>query len=247
MFEHIPFCDQWDAQQMGNRPEADQEAYVASELRRLESEGHPVLRPVLNCPDDWAKFLALNMLRMGATSEGEETPSLATVYLRLVDPNVLEYENPDTGETEKGAAVPPPRDPQGRPLPKDKVGKVLVAKVGNVGGNVDPAREASQTKAFAGPRRLQLTKSGQSLFVTREVTRTPAAFPLREAVLILQAWGFGVGDVVFRSPRSADRNGKRARGLCQWLVEEVPAEEALGLIAQAKVKAKAPAKAKESE
>lgn len=246
MVENIEFCRDWDAQQYGNRPESDQEAYVASELQRLTDEEKPVLRAVLNCPDDWCKFIAMNLLTVGATADGTPVPSLPMVYLRLVDPSVLDYEHPGTGEVEKGAAVPPSRDPQGRPLPKDKVGKVLVAKVGNLGGNIPTNREASQAKAFGGDRRLSLGKAGHTLFVTREVTRTPAPYPLRDAVLILQSWGFGVGDVVFRSLRSADRSGQRARGLCQWLVEEVPEEAALVAIAAAKAKGKTKAP-KESE
>lgn len=249
MVEHIQFCSEWDAQQYGVRSESEQEAYVASELRRLVDEEQPTLRAVLNCPDEWAKFLALNLLKVGATAAGEETPTLPVVYLRLVSPDALSYEDPVTGEVDREAAIPPPRDPQGRPLPKDKVGKVLVAKVGNLGGNVPTEREASQARSFGGDRRLALSKGQQSLFVTKEVTRTPAPYTLRDAVLILKAWGYGIGDVVFRTPRSADRNGNRARGLCQWLVEELPEAQALDIIAQSKVKAAKAAKAaaKESE
>jgi hypothetical protein len=227
--EPILFCEKWTAEMWDQRPESEQEAYVNAELRRLKDEGKPILRAVLSCPDPWAQHMAIQLLQRGVTSAGEESVTLPMVFLRLVDPAALSFEHPDTGDVEEKAAVPPKRDPQGRLLPKDKQGHTLVVKVGNLGGHLDPGADPKAAQAFGGTNRLTQSKSGRPLYITREVTRRPQPFPFREAITILRQWGFGIGETIFRSLRSQDAKGLRERGQCQWLVEELSAEQAMTL------------------
>lgn len=229
----IPFCDDWTAKGFDKREPGEQEAYVISELRRLRAEGKPLIRAMLNCAEPWAQHLANRFLREGVDTNGdpvfEDGERFDTVYLRLVPPEALDWEDPDTGETERAVAVPPRRDPQGRPVqPRDKAGKVLIAKVGNLGGNLDPKNDdaTKAARAFGGDKRSVNDRTGRNLYITREVTREPRPFTFREAVTILRQWGYGVGDVVFRSVRKrADSKGNPVRGQCNWLVEEISESE----------------------
>lgn len=220
---HVSFCDQWEELGYDKREESAQEDYIGAELERLVETNQPVLRAILAHPNDWVQFTALRLVREGVNSRGNATVHIPSVMLRLVAPDRLEYEHPDSTADKslnvKAAAVPPPRDPQGRPLPKEKRGKVLVAKVGNLGGNIPIDRDARETERFGGVARDNMARTFRTLYITREITRQPAQYSLRDAILILRQWGFGIGDTVFRSVRSEAH--KREPGQCLWLVEEV--------------------------
>ncbi len=232
MLEFIAFCDKWQEDGWQSKGEAVQEAYVNSELHRLVAEGLPVLRAVLTCPDPLPQFLALRLIREGVDSTGNASIELNPVYLRLVDPHALAWVDPRTGERHEGVATPPQVDPQGRPVPKDKLG-TLIAKVGNVGGNLGVDRDANACMAVGGDRRAVNVMAKRNLYITREVTREPKAYPLREAILILSQWGFGIGENQFRSQR--DRSGQR--GQCCWLVEELSADTATEYMLRARATA----------
>jgi hypothetical protein len=224
--QSIPFCDQWAAENYDAKDAATQETYIADELRRLQAEGAPILRAVLACGEEWVIFVALKLIYAGVDSQGVPVVDLPMVYLRLVAPDALVYEHPETREVQTGVATPPSRDPQGRLLPRDKIGKVLVAKLGNLGGNLDPKLDAKAAMQFSGPRRDAAVRAGKPIYITKEITREPKAFTVREAVVVLKQWGFGIGETAFRSIRSADHKGERARGQCTWLVEELAPEAA---------------------
>lgn len=187
-------------------PESERPGYVAAELRRIVTEGEPLLTTVLRCPDDDAKSLALTLLRDGVTETGEtvfdEPP--AAVRLRL---------EPD--------AIPPERDPQNRKLPEKKRGHVLVAKVGNKGGRLPEKADAKVVASFSGQRRQVLVSGGADLYETAEITREWKSFSLRNATLILKTWGLGVQKE--RCVSHLDRaTGELIEGQSFYLVEEQP-------------------------
>lgn len=166
---------------------SEQAGYVANQLQALRDRGeHRLLTAALLLPFPEQIDVATRVLR----------DSGYRPWLRLRD-----------------GAQPPPRDPQGRPLPRDKAGKVLVAKIG-MRGQMDPgelsARNA-ETAMYAGPMRNALARTPQGLYVTTEVTSTPQSYGLADAIVILRQWGVGFGI----------RARSRA-GLELWLVEEVP-------------------------
>lgn len=181
---------------------AERTAYVASELRRIDAEGLPVLRTVLSCPDDDAQALATMLLHDNADDAGEEILSPRAWRLRLVKD-----------------AVPPPTDPQGRRLPEGRRGKVLVVKVGNKGGRLPEGATATQTDAFSGPRRGITVRAGRDLYELAEVTHAAKPYSLRNAILILRQWGFAVAPD--RARVEPDRDNNPVVVQVNWIVEEV--------------------------
>lgn len=207
-------------------PPDERVAYVRDELRRLVAEGGAVLLAVLSprTPTE-AQVVALEMLAANrdsfrfagtgarAGAHGNRLLERAPVWrLRL-----------------KAGATPPPIDPQGRRLAPDKVGKVLVAKVGMPDGDVGAERETSGQE-WTGAARAIKAAVGDDLLYTAEVTREAREYELREAVHILRKWGIGCTLKQYLRPRTwrpgehVDQDSPAARGQDQWLVEEVPAE-----------------------
>ncbi len=174
---------EWDRFMAGN----SQAGYVANQLRALRDSGeHRLLTAALMLPFPEQIDLATRALR-----ESGYRP-----WLRLRD-----------------GATPHPRDPQGRPLPREKAGKVLVAKVG-VRGQMDPSELSArndETRMYSGPARSALARTAQGLYVTTEITSTPTQHTLADATVILRQWGVGFGT------RAVTRGGQEI-----WLVEEVP-------------------------
>jgi hypothetical protein len=139
-------------------------AYVADELRRLQASGPLSLAALLAGAVDGAASVALDLIDKGRGPDGADVvPPGFAVSLRL-----------------REGAVPPVRDPQGRQLPADKQGKVLVVKVGQ------RSQLATERATDANARR--------DIYETTEVTATARAYRLREAVTILRQWGVGVAD-----------------------------------------------------
>jgi hypothetical protein len=226
-FQPIPFCDNWATGGYDKMEENLQEAYVASELTRLVEEKQPLLRAVMAYGELWVQHLAMRLLRDGATAAGDQCPQVSTVFLRLVEPEALDWTDPN-GDTETAVAIPPNRDPQGRPIPRDRVGHVLVCKVGNLGGNLGPERDAKQAEAYGADKRHIAEKARRPLYLTREVTRTAESYSFRDALIILGQWGYGIGETVFAQPRErGGMDGERRyfRGQCRWLVEECTPEQ----------------------
>jgi len=198
LIEIPSFCE--DFQAIKNRVE--RRAYVVNELRRIDRAGLPILRTILSCQDDDAQGAATALLAANVHDEGGEIISDPRWRLRLAE-----------------GAVPPPTDPQGRKLPKDRVGKVLIAKVGNKGGRLGEDATAAQLEAHSGPRRTTTVRSGRDLYETVEVTRTPKVYSLRNAILILRQWG--VGCTYERARVEPNKDGEPVEVQSYWLVEEV--------------------------
>jgi hypothetical protein len=176
-----------------------QRSYVRDEVLRLKAEGQPVLYAALTTPLIEQRNLAFSVLR--------EVHPIVSVRLHA-------------------EASPPTYDPNGKPLPKQDAGRVLVAKVGVV-GQAPPGGRISEDEAalYAGPARAVLARSGGLYRVVR-VTREPTSLPLDEAIALMQLWGHGVQDEEYRrrhrsavlNPVTSKYEDKRIH---QWLVEEV--------------------------
>lgn len=184
--------------------DAERPAYVARELRRIVADEQPLLTTILRSPDDDAKSLALSLLRDNATELGD-----------------VVFEEPPTAFRLRLAAdaTPPDRDPQGRKLSKDRVGKVLVAKIGNKGGRLPEKVDPKVAHSFSGPRRQVLVQGGADLYETADVTREWRSFAMRHATIILKTWGLGV-----QTQRCLSHmvNGELVEGQSFYLVEEMP-------------------------
>lgn len=205
-------------------PPDERVAYVRDEIRRLVREGGAVLLAILSPRTSTeAQVIALEMLRANrdnfrfAGAGSNPGPFGA----KLIDSGhrwVLRL---------KAGATPPPLDPQGRRLPPEKAGKVLVAKVGMVEGD-NGAERGDASQEWTGPARSIKAAVGVDLFVAAEVTFEPQAFDLMEAVHILRKWGVGTTLKQYLRPRNwrpgeyVDPDSPAARGQDQWLVEELP-------------------------
>lgn len=188
------------------RPDAERRAYVSEELRRLDRMGAPVLTIVAACLDDRNQQIAIERLK--SNDDGEGTPILehrAGWLLRLV---------PD--------AEPPRSDPQGRPLPPELAGKVLVAKVGTLGNQLGPEAEAREVQQWGAEAREARDRQGRDLYRCVKITREGITLDLADALAVLRQWGVGVARRQRRRPDSW-RQGSRDDGTGQanWLVEEV--------------------------
>lgn len=192
------FCDEFQSK----RDRKARRDYVVSELRRIAAEGLPILRTILSCQDDDAQSAATALLAANVDDDGMEIIEDPRWRLRLAE-----------------GAVPPATDPQGRKLPKDKAGKVLVCKVGNKGGRLGEDATKEQVEAHSGPRRTTTVRSGRDLYETVEVTRTPKVYSIRNAILILRQWG--VGCTYERARIEPDKDGNPVEVQNYWLVEEV--------------------------
>lgn len=174
--------------------------YLAGELNRLADSGQQILKAVLSrAGETLAIDESLHLLGRGQTNNGTQCPRLTTVALRLVE-----------------GAKPPTKDPNGNPIKSAFVGKVLVAKVGNVGGDSPTLTTLRGTDA----QRRQQLQAERRLYRTVAITQEGNALPLNEAVVVLRAWGVGVAKQIRRSLR----DGADTQAQDTWLVEEVVAK-----------------------
>lgn len=193
-----PFARQWS-----NTPASERVALVARELKTLLDRGGPVLCPVLAVADDELRDLALELLTKNDDGAGKPLYEERLWRLRLVE-----------------GARPPVLDPQGRALPKEKAGKVLVVKVGNLGGDPKATRHETSTE-WSGPSRALKVARREDVFRTVEVTAKPLALKMEVAVLVLRRYGVGVNPQRYKKPDGWKLGDDITTGQDQWLVEEV--------------------------
>lgn len=213
MFESPVFADNWPSH--ARRTQREKANYVASELARLDRAGQPLLLTVLQQQDLDLQQVALDVLRSNGVGYGVDDPTgFGEAPLRPRNAWRLRLVADER---------PPTTDPQGRPLPDDLRGRVLVAKVGNLGGertgqqNVEVAGEHSSTA------RTNRVFTGRSIYRLKQVRREAQDYTFDDAVAILRQWGVGVAQKRYR--RASDwypGMPGESRGQCQWLVEEVP-------------------------
>lgn len=176
------WLQQWDMHNVG--VDAKRE-YAREELERLHSRNAPLL------------FAALS------TGLPEQCDVLVSLIHEIgYTPMLRLYPK----------ASPPPFDSQGRSLPESKRGKVLVTKVGVVGqmAQSEIKLRNAETTRYTGPARATLAYSSRGLYRTVEISETPRAFSLDDALVILRQWGVGL---------SSKRFHKKGR-LDKWLVIE---------------------------
>lgn len=202
-----PFCTDWHRYR--NRPETEARLYVADEIRRLDGEGKPLLTVLLQCTEDVCQQIALEILHTNNDGKGKRVFKQRLWTLRLVKD-----------------AVPPHSDPQGRLLPDEKRGKVLVAKTGNLGGELPPDRTVEQHGEWEGQKRDTASRTGREIYRTVEITREGETLTIDEALTVLRQWGVGIQQRQYRRPAGWRPRAENSdeRGQCQWLVEEVPPE-----------------------
>jgi hypothetical protein len=167
--------------------------YVVNEMKRCAKDGVPFLALLLK-----GEPLACELAMSALESPREIFGGPKLYHLRLV-----------------AGVTAPPVDPYGRKLPDSETGSVLIAKVGNAGGDVSSATAPeSVTAAYTAPNRARLVRDGKG-YRTARVTREPQSFDLHEAVAILRQWGHGVRGQQYRN------RGDDKRRMDTWLVEEL--------------------------
>lgn len=152
------------------RTDIERLRYVAQELRRLQKDrGFLKLSDVLIGGVPGASTFALELITNGRDPDGNEVvPAGYSPKLKIV-----------SGRT------PLDRDPQGRKLPPEKAGKVLVVKTGLVRFEDAKARQIAE-------------RNNRSLYETVEVTHEAKAYRVSEAKQILEQWGVGVANDLTR-------------------------------------------------
>lgn len=200
MYEFPTFAPDWLLYEHRDLPE--QRAYLASELRRLDREGQPIIPTILALLDDWAQQLALGLVTSNADQEGVPILRPRVWMLRLV----------------KGAK-PPDRDPQGRLVSEKDRGEVLLAKVGNLGGALGAEADVREIGEWSSVGRTRRVRTGRDIYRLVRITREGTPVSLSDALAVLRQWGVGVQLREFRS--RSDRPGEPGEQ-SNWLVEEVP-------------------------
>jgi hypothetical protein len=218
VLDSIPFCTDWS--DVVAKPRDVKNAYVARELRRLDAEGAPILRAALATLDDELLQVVLDLLHGTADTSDDEPlfPDGPRAAWRL--------------RLRKGA-VPPPLDPQGRPVPPADRGKLIV-KVGNLGGRLGPEARQQELARYNGDARQVASLAGRDLYRNVKIGTQPTALSLGDALTVLRQWGYGCtlrryqrvpAEVLAEWKRRGEDPDKKPQGQDLWLVEEVPTPE----------------------
>lgn len=180
-----------------------QRSYVMKELARIAEAGAPVITQVLLAPLEDQTVLAMSVLSKEFKYAIGGKPH--RYYLRLVP----------------GVTLAPPfhRDPQGREVPADKRGKVLVAKVGTKGGQITDSHTMPESVVgeFNGPNVQRAATIGRDIYEYVEIGRHPVEVSREHAVMILRRYGKGI--VPMQYTNRAEKDGPKVDW---WIVEEVP-------------------------
>jgi hypothetical protein len=190
-FPAIPWLEDW--RRNGVDP-LSQRNYVKAELERIIAAGAPVMSMVLTAPLSEQTQLALSILSNG------EVP--CRFWFRLVP-----------------KASPPIQDPQGRVLPEEKQGRVLVAKVGTKGGQIQQSHKQPDavTSEFSASSLQRAAAMNRDIYQYVELTHDKVTeVPFAKASVLLNQYGYQI-----RQPRYHGRGTPRQIDF--WLVEEVPA------------------------
>jgi hypothetical protein len=192
----IEFLSDW--RRLGVEPLAQRD-YVKGELLRVASLGAPVLTLALTAALPVQTSLALSILH-------EEPLPGHRWMLRLLD-----------------GAVPPVRDPQGRMLPPDKAGRVLVAKVGTLGGHLRNTSRLPEavTAPYSGTAVAARSIQGKDIYRYVELTRDPCELTLTDCVTLLRQYGVGIQPQRYLH-RSRLPSDPRGGPVDMWMLEEVP-------------------------
>lgn len=203
------FCAEWH--RYAGQPDAVRRSYVSEELRRLDALGAPLLTVVVaHLTDDRVQQTALERIEHNDDGEGRPIFEPREWRLRLVE-----------------GGKPPLSDAQGRPLSEADAGKVLLAKVGVLGGQLGTEADPQEIRQWGADAREGRDRMGRDLYRYVRITRAGTSLSLADAIAVLRQWGVGVAKRQRR--RSSEwRPGQRDDGTGQlnWLVEEVVPQRA---------------------
>lgn len=175
---------------------------------------HPVN---VNALAEWGKYpahnaedLALRVQYVRDELARLEAQGVSPLYVAVTLPLVGQQSDAFQALAEDGrlfalrlaeGCVPPNCDAQGRALPDEEHGKVLMAKVG--------------TRKFASSgARASTSNRGGEIFVYKKITSKPTMVTLEDAITIMRQWGYRV-----RPKRGARPNQPPRRD--EWLVVHV--------------------------
>lgn len=158
--EFVQVLSEWDAWPSATDAQrVRRREHIRRELARVETEGVCPLFAALTVPLGTQVDACVEALEQSA----------GTVWLRLVE-----------------GAQPPDRDPQGRPLPEALRGKILRAKLGNIGHADATVRQTT-------------SQQNQPVIRTVDIGHAPVPVSFREAILVLRQWGYRVRPTEHRS------------------------------------------------
>lgn len=171
-------------------PMGARKEYVEQEMQRVVDAGVHPLHAVHYCVFDDQRDAAI----------GWCVNFVRVVQLKLVD-----------------GAKPPTCDAHGRALPEAKQGKVLVCKVGTIGGAADCQGE--EATRWSGPGRNTTLRQRGSIYRQVEITSAPSTLTITDALTVLNQWGKGMTPSEFIGRDPATRKSR-------WLVEVVTTDAA---------------------
>lgn len=172
--------------------------YVASELRRVIKLGKSPLKAIYQ-NQQHVDYCGSKVILDALSDAG-----ISHVHLRLSDEAV-------------SSNSCPPRDPHGALINEEYRGKILVAKVGNAGGNVGINESMEANRKYTGSGR-KLLFSTRKAYDVEVVTEESKRYPITKAMLILAQWGFGC-----RTRRQIKQDVNKFQD--SWLVVEDNIEE----------------------
>lgn len=206
-FPAIPWLEDWSR----TIDPFAQKQYVRSELERIAKAGAPVLSMVLTAPFEIQTQLAMSALHENAL-RGHR------YWLRLVP-----------------KANPPINDPQGRTLPEEERGKVLVAKVGTKGGQLRQTHKLPGyvTAEFDGPNVQNASDAERDIYEYVRIGHDPIELTLSEAVLVMRRYGWQIAHPRYKGKAkrrnekgeivpNLDVYGAPVPVIDFWMVEEIP-------------------------
>lgn len=182
------------------------EKYVEAEIKRIGSERKSLIKAILtnrlNVASVPSRLLFNKIAELG----------LSHVYLKLTD------------ECDKNKTAPD-KDPHGALIAEKYRGRVLIAKLGNKGGDIQNSENAdpSLTDKFSGKKRQALFNQ-RAAYYTAQVSAVPTKHTIEKALLIMAQWGFGVKEKRFIS-RAVSKTDKTPVYQDCWIVEECNFDE----------------------
>lgn len=212
-FPVIPWLQDW-------KREVDstaQREYVRRELVRVAAAGAPVLSMVLALGEHMQKQKDIAMSLLHARALGSHR------FLFRLAPGTK----------------PPMRDAEGNDLPDDERGRVLYAKLGTKGGQVQGVQLADNVVSEFTGSAMQSRASmpshdlaSKQNYLYAKVGREPTDLSLDDAVKVLVRYGYGLVPNRYHgrskrrdekgNPIERDALGQPVQEIDFWLVEEIP-------------------------
>ena len=173
--------------------------YAQREVERALAAGQPVLHLAIMLPLTQQQDAAIAAIRAAGHSP----------LLRL-----------------RPGAIAPPNRPNAHmgQVPPIERGKVLYAKVGNLGPPSGDKAVDAEAAAWGGNMRQSRIRSRQPLYVEQKITSTPRPFTIDHANVILRQWGVGGRGtrwIANQAGAMPNQPTDASNGQDRWIVEEV--------------------------